>query len=112
VTGEAIPSTSAYLWVLGLTLLFGGLIAMAGVAWPALGEALARRQPDQPGQILTSLDGHTDRAVQAGLVDELRIRPASPGRKQAEAEAEAWAQILAGYRRTAPDVTYQRTEQP
>ncbi len=62
----AVPDTSAYLWTLGLVLLFGGLMACAGIAWPKarsrwLDRALGIDPPaDRPGDILTSVPADTD----------------------------------------------------
>ncbi len=67
----AVPDTSAYLWTLGLVLLFGGLMACAGIAWPKvrsrwLDWALGI---DKPGDVLTAVPADTVLPLRTAMDD-------------------------------------------
>lgn len=67
---------------------------------------------DQSGDVLTSLANHNDRLIDdCGLMTDLPIRPASYGAPLRAEEQQGWNWVVEGYQRTAPEVTYQRTEQ-
>ncbi len=88
------------------------VIAVTLFGLPALDRHRRRseRGPDRPGQFLTSLDDHNNRAVQAGLVDELQLplRQAAPG-SLTDAERALWSDLEARVR-TPYFVPLQRTE--
>jgi hypothetical protein len=77
-----------------------GLVLAVAFGGPILAQLRQRRlkRLDRPGDVLTSLPDHNDRAVRAGLVDELQLplRQASTG-ALTDDERAAWEFIAGNY---------------